>query len=148
MTSGNDDKADGPARALLVMLAEVNSQMMTLRDMLDSNPARGAVTRACEPWRYPGGGEWRPEEEYRFEWYVEAETRTGELFCWSLDIIPTPTGWRLERSISKQFDGGAAGVDGLEFEDADFKTFDALLREYPALMTEFLESAKRFDFNV
>lgn len=81
-----------------------------------------------------------------FEWHVESETRTGELFCWSLGVIPTPTGWRLERSISKQFDGGSAAVDGFEFEDAEFKNFDALVRDYPALMTEFLESAKRFDF--
>lgn len=66
MTSGEGGGADASARALLVMVTEMNRQMMVLRDMLDSVPATGAVTKACEPWRYPGGGEWRTEEEYRF----------------------------------------------------------------------------------
>lgn len=100
MTSSNGDMANGLDKSLLVILAEINNSMMTIWKVLDSNPAIDVATRGCDVRRYQGS--MMEREAYCFESYVEAETRTGEMFWWLLDITLTSSGWHLQRSVGKR----------------------------------------------
>ena len=100
MTLNIPDKADGPSRVLFNALADISMSMMTICENLGSNPAVIAATRGCDLRRYQGS--MLGEEFSSFEAYVEAETRAGALFCWSLEIDQTSLGWTFERQVSKQ----------------------------------------------
>ena len=142
MTFDAPDKADGPSRALFNVLADINIGMMTIWENLTSDPAVINATRGCDIRRYRG---FMSEGEFTsFEAYVEAETRAGAEFCWSLDINQTSLGWTLQRGVSKQTRDGQDPEK--EFQDHTFGTFDELANNWSALMTEFVESSKHFDF--
>lgn len=142
MRSDRNDKASVSEGALLVMLAEINNHMMTIRDNLASNPAVVAATRGCDIRRYRGS--MREETVHNFESYVEAKTDSGEIFCWSLYITLTPHGWKFERNVAKQTSDGEQQEK--DFEDLAFGSFDDLANHCAALMVDFEESAKNFDF--
>jgi hypothetical protein len=140
MKSDREDNAD----VLLVMLAKINDAMMAIRANLASNPAVAAATRGCDIRRYRGS--MREDEDHRLETYVEATTHMGEIFCWSLDIILTSLGWEFQRNVARQTSDGEQQEK--EFEDFTFRTFDELAKNYIALMMDFEESAKTFEFRI
>jgi hypothetical protein len=142
MTLNIPDKADGPSRVLFNALADISMSMMTICENLGSNPAVIAATRGCDLRRYQGS--MLGEEFSSFEAYVEAETRAGALFCWSLEIDQTSLGWTFERQVSKQARDGAKPEK--IFQDYTFATVDDLANNWSVLMTEFEDSAKHFDF--
>ena len=137
-----DDKADTPEGPLLIMFTEITDRMMTICTHLTTNSGVAAVTRGCDIRRYQDS--MREEEVYCFESYVEATTHTGELFCWLLDITLTSLGWQFQRYVTRQTDDGERYEP--EFEDITFEKFDDLANNYMALMIDFEESAKNFDF--
>ena len=61
---------------------------------------------------------------HNFEAYVEAETRAGTLFCWTVDIHLTSRGWEIQRQVAKQTRDG--GQPEILFDDFIFETFDGL----------------------
>ena len=117
MKSDRGDKAEAPESALFDMLANINDHMKVIRSNLASNPVVVAATSVCDVMRYRDPAS---EEDMRhyFEAYVEAETHTGEMFCWSLDVVLTSLGWKFQRDIAKQTSDGAYSVR--EFEDFAF----------------------------
>jgi hypothetical protein len=139
-----NDKADVPEGALLPLLSGINDHMMTIRSNLASNPAVVAATRGCDIRRYRDLA--MEEEVHYFEAYVEATTHTGELFCWSLDVIQTSLGWKFQRNVAKQMNDGEQHK--IEFEDYVFGNFDDLADNCMALMIDFNESARNFDFRL
>jgi hypothetical protein len=144
MTLDTPDKADNPSVALFNVLADVNIDMMTIRQSVASDPAVIDATRGCDIRRYRA---FDSDEEYPcFEAYVEAETRAGAVFCWSLDIKRTSLGWTFQRQMSERTADGAEPGPEQEFQDYTFATFDDLANNWSALMTEFKESAEHFDF--
>jgi hypothetical protein len=143
MRSDHNDNASVSEGALLVMLAEINNHMMTIRDKLASNPAVVAATRSCDIRRYQGS--MRDEAVHNFESYVEAKTDKGEIFCWSLYITLMPHGWRFERNIARQTSDGEQQEK--DFEDFTFDRFSELANHYMALMTDFHQSTNNFDFD-
>lgn len=145
MTSSADDTGGSLDRALIVLLAETTESMMTLWEILHSNPAVANATRGCDVRRYLRS---MTDEGnvYTFEAYVEAETRDGETFCWFLDITRGSSGWELRRNVWKQSKDGPDDVR--DFEDCKFESFDELAARHAALMTEFVKSADNFDFSL
>jgi hypothetical protein len=129
-------------RALLVLLSEINSHLITIRRILESNPLVATSTRGCDIRLYR---DFMTEEEvHGFESYVEATTHTGRVFNWSLDIGLTSLGWGFQRRVAEQtIDGERLKID---FEDVTFGNFDDLAEKCLPLMAEFVESAKSFDF--
>jgi hypothetical protein len=129
---------------LLVLLAKVNEHMRSIRENLESNPTVVAATRGCDIRRYR---DFMMEEEvHYFEAYVEAKTHTGDIFCWSLDIILTSQGWKLQRYVGKRTSNKEQPKK--EFEDFTFEKFDDLADSCMVLMIDFAESARNFDFRL
>jgi hypothetical protein len=143
MTSDHNDKASFPEGALLVILAEINHQMMAIRDNLASSPAVVAATRGCDIRRYQGS--MREEAVHNFESYVEAKTDTGEIFCWSLYITLMPHGWKFERNVARQTSDGEQQEK--DFEDFTCDSLSELADHYMALMADFYQSTSNFDFS-
>jgi hypothetical protein len=85
-------------------------------------------------------------EVHCFEAYVEATTDTGNIFCWSLDINLASPGWKLQRRVAKQTSDGEQKK--IDFEDFTFENFDDLASNCMALMIDFAESARNFDFRL
>jgi hypothetical protein len=144
MTPG-DSMADGLDTALIALFAETTSGMMTLWEILHSNPAVSKATQGCDIRKYRRLMTEGEGEVYAFESYVESETHGGEQFYWLLDITREPSGWVLHRNISKQYDGGAQPVQ--QFDDFRFASFDELASKHANLMNEFIKSADNFDFS-
>ena len=142
MTSGSDDLEGRRAQTLLILLAKTCEYMMAIWQLLYANPAVKLPTQGCDVRRYQPEGE---DEAYCFQTYVEAEPHVGDIVSWSLDICQTASGWRLDRNVSKQAEGGAETI--VYFERFVFGSFDELARRHAALMTEFVESASDFDFS-
>jgi hypothetical protein len=128
------DVADN-ARNALLLFADVNNHMMTIRETLASNPAIASATRSCDVRQY--------RDLHCFESYVEAETRAGTLFCWTVEIHLTSQGWEIQRQVAKQTRDG--GQPEIQFDHFMFETFDGLASSVSGLMAEFVESAKNFD---
>jgi hypothetical protein len=144
MTSSSQHSSDDPVKAFFAMLASINKSMMTLQEVLASNPAVKTAERGCEASQYQ---DFETEREtYYFETYVEATTGTGENFVWSLDVMLTPAGWALKRIIAKQEEHGQDIVS--EFDDPAFSNTNELTEKYSILVAEFVESANNFDFNI
>ncbi len=145
MTEENSTAGDLDT-VLIALFAATTSAMMTLWAMLHSNSAVAEVTRGCDIRQYQRSMSGNGENVYTFESYVEAETSDGELFCWALDITRGPSGWELQRYISKQLKEGAQTVK--DFDDFKFGTFPELASKHPELLAEFVKSADNFDFNL
>ena len=111
---------------------------MEIRKQLAANPAISSATRGGEIRQYY-------DKTCSFESYVEAETHTGETFVWLLDVSLTATRWSIDRSIVKQATDGQD--PRREFDDAEFDSFDDMIRGYSALMNEFVESVSTFSFD-
>jgi hypothetical protein len=131
-------------KAFFAMLAAINQSMMTLRQVLASNPAVNTATRECEVRRYGDG--MTEGERYDFETYVETTTHAGETFTWWLGVTLRSSGWTLERSIEKQVEDRQDSVR--KFDDATFSNSSGLTDRYSTLVSEFVESANNFDFNI
>jgi hypothetical protein len=140
MKSDRGDKTRAPERALFAIFANINDHMKVIRSNLASNPAVVAATNGCDVVRYRNSE--LEEDVHYFEAYVEAETHTGEMFCWLLDVILTSLGWKFQRHVVKQTDDGQETVK--EFEDFAFGDLNDLNDCYMALMIQFDESAKSF----
>jgi hypothetical protein len=145
MTFSSGGTTDDLDQALMMLLAKTNRHMTTLWKMLYENPAVSNATGACDIMRlqHPTN---QDEEEYWFDAYVEAETRAGITFCWSLDLVRGSSGWTVHRHVSKQAEHGAESA--IEFEEVSFKNLDELAGGHAALMTEFVKSADNFDFGL
>ncbi len=143
MKSDPSDNASVSEGGILVILAEINDHMMTIRDKLASNPAVVAATRNCDIRRYHGS--MQEEAVHTFESFVEAKTYKGEIFCWSLYITLMPHGWRFERIIARQTSDGEQQEK--DFEDFTFGEFSELANHYEVLMTDFYQSTNNFDFD-
>jgi hypothetical protein len=124
------------------MLAKVNSYMMEIWRILESNPTIAA--RGCGVRQYQGL--MAEGEECCFEAYVDAKTCAAEVLCWLLDITLTSSGWNLRRFVGKQSKDGEDLI--IAFENPTFRSLDALAGNYLALVTEFVEPANNFDFDL
>jgi hypothetical protein len=142
MTSDSEERALCPASSMLAILAHINNDMIAIRGALDANPATRAATRGCDIRRYRAPG--LDEEMSVFEAYVEVETQTAEIYCWSLDIASTAAGWKCQRRIGKRTKDGEMVEN--EFQDLTFQEFSVLVDNIPHLMREFVDSAKDFHF--
>lgn len=142
MTSDTDHKLGNGEDDFLAVLAKINEHMMSIRKSAESNPAVVAATRGCDVRRYRDL--MMEEEVHYFEAYVEATTRTGHMFCWSLDIKQSSRGWELQRRVDRQTSEG--GQEELGFNDLTFDNFDELADNYTDAMNEFAESARNFNF--
>jgi hypothetical protein len=142
MKYGREDGVGGSGAALLVVLSEINSHLIEIRKILESNPLVSAAKRSCDVRPY---SDFMTEEKvHYFESYVEATTHTGRAFNWSLDIALTSLGWRFQRRVAEQTtDGEQVSID---FEDVMFRSLEDLAENYLRLIAEFVESAKSFDF--
>jgi len=88
-----------------------------------------------------------PDGEYAvFDTCVEVETRGGEALVWSVEIRLTSKSWRLHRDISKVEEYGAQTI--MSFEGATFDRFAEMEERVPALVDEFVEFARTFDFTL
>ena len=131
----------GAETRLFAMLAEITGGMMKIRELLAANPAVTRATRGCDLRGYRGSME---PESLSFESYVEADTRSGKTFVWSLDVNLTPTAWSVDRIVAEQVSEG--WDNQRDFDDAVFGDFDAMAGRFPALIAEFIESAREFEF--
>ena len=131
----------GPETQLFAMLAEITGGMMKIRELLAANPAVTRATRGCDLQRYRGTMD---PETLSFESYVEADTHSGKTFVWSLDVNLTPTAWTVDRIVAEQISEG--WDNQRDFDDAIFDSFDAMAGRFPALIAEFIESARDFAF--
>jgi hypothetical protein len=137
-----DSTAESSARAVLQLLATINDRTKEIYWILRRNSAIAEVTQDCDLLRsndFMSG-----EERYCLEVYVDATARSGESFCWHVDVTQRSSGWALDRSISTPV--GQRNVDA-GFEDVTFDTFDELAANCSSLMDELVESARTFDFD-
>ena len=149
MTSSTSNGADGTDKAVIVLFASINRSMSEIDGILSSKPAVDKATRTCDVRRYPGGGLMDSPEWFSFEVYVEAETKTGDLFCWSFDLSLRSEKWTLSRDISRQGPGGHEPVGHepeSEFDTVTYESFSELREGYEPLMSEFVRSAEGFVF--
>ena len=131
----------GSETRLFAMLAEITAGMMKIRELLAANPAVTTAKRGCDLQRYRGTMD---PETLSFESYVEAETHAGKTFIWSLDVNLAPTAWTVDRIVAEQV--GEGWDHKRDFDDAVFDSFDALTARCSALIAEFVESARDFEF--
>ena len=145
MTSDDGDAGDRSARALLVVLATTSKRMFEVWSALRANQAVARVDTSCDTSRFsdPFRDEW---DMCSFDAYAEVTTHSGVGFSWGVQIWMTSSGWEFYRWIKKD---GTDGQDTIsEFDDVRFKSIDDLTRGFPALMDEFVESARHFDFEI
>jgi hypothetical protein len=142
MTTDNDNAVEVSARAVLQLLATINDRTKEIYWILRKNSAIAEVTQACDPGR--SSDFMTGQEEYCFEVYVDATTRSDESFCWHVDVTLRSNGWELERRISTPTHQRDVDV---RFEEITFATFDELAASCSALLDEFIESARTFDFD-
>lgn len=143
MTSSTSNEADRTPQAFIVLLASINDHMSEIRKILSSKPAVDKATRGCVVWKYPGA-EWALPDRFSFEAYVEAETKTGDVFYWSFDLTLRSEKWTLSRDIEKQEKSGPGSIR--DFESVTYESFSALQDGYAPLMSEFVRSAENFAF--
>jgi hypothetical protein len=117
--------------------------MLDIHKILSSRPTIAKVTHTCDVRRYPGLGGIESPEWFAFEVYVEAETKAGDLFCWSLDLSLRSETWTLSRDIAKQEQYQQSLSD---FGSVAYESFRELRDGYPPLMSEFVRSAENFAF--
>jgi hypothetical protein len=87
-----------------------------------------------------------PEDKsWDFEAYVEVETSTGELFCWSLELRAKAETWEIYRGISVAQENGGETVT--DFPDISFESFELFALGVLPLVDEFAESINDFDFS-
>jgi len=141
----NDKHENGTcedAKWLFATIAQVNNSMIALRAALGSNPLAHTATRGCDIRRY---GDFASEQDvYIFESYVEVETRSKELFCWSMDLTLSSEGWKVQRTIAKRTNDGEQIRS--DFEDSTFRRFCELADNISPLVKEFVDSASSFKF--
>ena len=143
MTSSTSNEADSTAQAVIILLAGINRSMLEIHQILSSKSAVGKVAHTCDVRRYPWDGGMDTPEWYSFELYVEAETKTGDLFCWSFDLSLQSGKWTLSRDISKQEKYQQSLSD---FDTVTYESFSALQAGYALLMSELVRSAESFVF--
>jgi hypothetical protein len=131
------------SRALFAMLARINDCMMDLRRALTEDPQVLEATRGCDLRNFDD--QTHPDSElYVFDAYVEAETRSGQLFCWSLEIRATSAGWEVHRLIGRRTTDGEDPI--VRFQDFTYEKFQDLAANATSLAAEFVQSAKEFNF--
>jgi hypothetical protein len=144
MTFSARNEADSTAQTVIVLLAGINRSMLDIHRILSSKSAADKVTHTCDVRRYPWDGGGDTPEWFSFEVYVEAETKAGDLFCWSLDLSLQSEKWTLSRDISKQEKHGAGSIS--DFDSVKYESFSELRDGYAPLMSEFVQSAEAFTF--
>lgn len=128
-----------------MLLARLNDQMTDIRRLLSASP----FVRTASTWRdlTTTRDSMEPDGEYAvFDTCVEVETRGGEALVWSVEIRLTSKSWRLHRDISKVEEYGAQTI--MSFEGATFDRFAEMEERVPALVDEFVEFARTFDFTL
>jgi hypothetical protein len=143
MTSSTNDDADSAAQAVIVLFASINSYMSEIETILRSRPAVSKVTRSCDVWKFPGG-EWALPDRFSFKVHVEAETKIGEVFYWSFELLLESEKWTLSRDIERQENYGPGSIR--DFESVTYESFSELQVGYAPLMSEFVRSAENFAF--
>jgi hypothetical protein len=132
------------AKVLLGILAQVNRCMMIMRTNLDGRPEVRTANRTCDVLDYHDPMD--PEDKFwDFEAYVEVETSTGELLCWSLELRAKAETWEVYRRISVAQENGGETVT--DFPDISFESFELFTLGVLPLVDEFAESTKDFDFS-
>src|SRR5690349_6069117 len=111
------------SRALLGLLAKLYSRMMDLRNVLVANPDVLEATQGCDLWDSQSSSSVN-SNEYLFTTYVEAETRKGDAFFWSLVLRSTVSGWEINGFLEKASRGGAQPV--VHFSDLTFSNDEQL----------------------
>lgn len=143
MTASTNNGAESTAQAVVVLFASINRSMLEIYKILSSKPAVDKVTHTCDVRRYPGRGGAESPEWFAFEVYVEAETKAGDLFCWSLDLSLRSDKWTLSRDVAKQEQYQQSLSD---FGRVTYGSFSELLDGYAPSMSEFVRSAENFTF--
>jgi hypothetical protein len=138
MTSGDDNPAENSAQDVLSVLAAIYRCRKELSWILGSNPTIAGTTHDC--YVQQSNNFMTEQPEYLFEVFVEATTHSDEPFCWTVSVWRTSKGWEVDRVVS------TPEADVRRFEDVSFKTLDELVANYSALLDEFVESARTFDF--
>jgi hypothetical protein len=138
MTTGDDNPGESSAKAVLDVFATIRGRTKEIYWIFKTSPAVATVVDECDIGHSNDFMTGHPE--HVFDVYVEATTHTDEPFCWTVSVWLTSKGWELDRVIS------SADADVRKFAGARFETFDALAGSYSALLDEFVESAKAFDF--
>ena len=139
MTAENGSTVDSSAEAALEVIAGIYRCRKEISSIFGSHPAVTGITQDCYAQR--SNNVMTEEPEYLFEVYVEATTHDGASFSWHVSLWRRPSGWELDRLIS------APEADVKTFEDASFKSSSELAAGYSALLDEFVESARVFDFD-
>jgi hypothetical protein len=139
MTYRQENAAESSTKALLEMLATIRSRAKEIYWILKESSAVAEVVDACDIEQSDDFMTGQPQ--YAFDVYVDATTHADNSFCWHVYVRRTPESWELDRVIS------GSEADVRKFEDASFKTFDELAARYSALLDEFVESARAFDFD-
>jgi hypothetical protein len=140
--NGTDNDVAGAAELLMAVLAGVNDEMNDLAIELRGRSGVVEVLRESDLRKHRDELRFEDAPCYSFEAYVEANTSDGHWVCWFVIINSTPSGWELDRTVTRSSDPESGVVDGLKFE-----SFSEFAGKVPGLVKEFAESARRFEFD-
>ena len=144
MSSADSDVAQG-AELLMAILAGVSEEMNDLVIELRERPGVVETRRGSDLRKYRDEFRFEDKPYDHFGAYVEADTNDGNVLCWFVTINNTPSGWELERIVSRNSDAGYDAVT--EFETLTSDSFSEFAGKVPSLVKELAESARRFQFD-
>jgi hypothetical protein len=138
MTHSQETATESSTTAVLEVLATIRRRAREIYWILNESSAVAKVVDACDIEQSDDFLTGQPK--YASDVYVDATTHAEKSLCWHVYVRRTPKSWELDRVIS------GSEADVRTFEDASFETFHELAASYSALMDEFVESARTFDF--
>jgi hypothetical protein len=140
--SSADSDVGRAAELLMAVLAGVRNEMNDLAIELRGRPGVVEVLRESDLRKHRDEFRFEDAPCYSFEAYVEANTSDGHWVCWFVTINSTPSGWELDRTVTRSSDPESGVVEGLKFE-----SFSEFAGKVPGLVKELAESARRFQFH-